>query len=92
MVDNQDKFVGELLEMSSNNMSSNNTLFTRDKYTKLFEDVKQVKEDTKIIGKDIKLLKQYEVLKIANMENLIRKKTHDGKQEFLFYYDFFLYC
>jgi len=40
MVDNQDKFVNELLEMSSNNISSNNTLFTRNKYTKLLEDGK----------------------------------------------------
>jgi hypothetical protein len=43
MVDNQDEFVSELLEMSSNNTSSSNTLFTRDNYTKLLEDVKQAK-------------------------------------------------
>ena len=61
-------------------MSSNNTLFTRDRYTKLLEDVKQVKENTEIIGKDRNLLKQYGVLKVANVEKLIRKKTHDGKQ------------
>ena len=66
--------------MSSNNMSSNNTLFTRDTYTKLLEDVKQVKENTEMIGKDRNLLKQYDVLKVANLEKLIRKKTHDGKQ------------
>jgi hypothetical protein len=66
--------------MSSNNMSSNNTLFTRDTYTKLLEDVKQVKENTEMIGKDRNLLKQYDVLKVANVEKLIRKKTHDGKQ------------
>ena len=80
MVDNQDKFVSILSEMSSNNMSSNNTLFTRDKYTKLLEDVKQVKENTEMIGKDRNLLKQYDALKVANVEKLIRKKTHDGKQ------------
>lgn len=80
MVDNQDKFVSELLEMSSNNMSSNNTLFTRDKYTKLLEDAKQAMGNTIIIGKDGNLLKQYEVLIIANVEKLIRKKTHDGTQ------------
>ena len=80
MVDNQDKFVSELSEMSSNNMSSNNTLFTRDKYIKLLEDVKQVKENTEMIGKDRNLLKQYDVLKVAKVEKLIRKKTHDGKQ------------
>jgi hypothetical protein len=61
-------------------MSSNNTLFTRDKYTKLLEDVKQDKENTEMIGKDRNLLKQYDVLKVANLEKLIRKKTHDGKQ------------
>ena len=61
-------------------MSSNNTLFTRDRYTKLLEDVKQVKENTEIIDKDKNLLKQYGVLKVANVEKLIRKKTHDGKQ------------
>ena len=61
-------------------MSSNNTLFTRDTYTKLLEDVKQVKENTEMIGKDRNLLKQYDVLKVANVEKLIRKKTHDGKQ------------
>jgi hypothetical protein len=66
--------------MSSNNMSSNNTLFTRDTYTKLLEDVKQVKENTEMIGKDRNLLKQYDVLKVANVEKFIRKKTHDGKQ------------
>jgi hypothetical protein len=66
--------------MSSNNMSSNNTLFTRDTYTKLLEDVKQVKENTEMIGKDRNLLKQYDVLKVANVEKLIRKKTYDGKQ------------
>jgi hypothetical protein len=54
--------------MSSNNMSSNNTLFTRDKYTKLLEDVKQVKENTEMIGKDRNLLKQYDALKVANVE------------------------
>ena len=80
MIDNQDKSVSELSEMSSNNMSSNNTLFTRDKYIKLLEDVKQVKENTEMIGKDRNLLKQYDVLKVANMEKFIRKKTHDGKQ------------
>ena len=80
MVDNHDKFVSELLEMSSNNMSSNNRLFTRDKYTKLFEDVKEVKENTEMIGKDRNFLKQYDVLKVANVEKFIRKKTHDGKQ------------
>ena len=81
MVDNQDKFVNELLEMSSNNTSSNNTLFTRDKYTKLLKDVKQVTENTEMIGKDRNLLKQYGVLKVANVgEKLIRKKTYDGKQ------------
>ena len=80
MIDNQDKSVSELSEMSSNNMSSNNTLFTRDKYIKLLEDVKQVKENTEMIGKDRNLLKQYDVLKVANVEKLIRKKTHDGKQ------------
>ena len=57
MVDNQDKFVSELSEMSSNN-----TLFTRDKYINLLEDVKQVKENTEMIGKDRNLLKQYGVL------------------------------
>jgi hypothetical protein len=80
MIDNQDKSVSELSEMSSNNMSSNNTLFTRDKYIKLLEDVKQVKENTEMIGKDRNLLKQYDVLKVANVDKLIRKKTHDGKQ------------
>ena len=80
MVDNQDKFVSELLEMSSNNMSSNNTLFTRDKYTKLLEDVKQAKENTKMIRKDRNSLKQHDVLKVTNVEKFIRKKTHDGKQ------------
>jgi hypothetical protein len=50
MVDNQDKFVSELSEVSSYNMSSNNALFTRDKYTKLLEDVKQATENTKMIG------------------------------------------
>ena len=49
-------------------MSSNNTLFTRDKYTKLLEDVKQVKENTEMIGKDRNLLKQYDALKVANVE------------------------
>jgi hypothetical protein len=66
--------------MSSNNMSSNNTLFTRDKYTKLLEDVKQAKENTKMIGKDRNSLKQHDVLKVTNVEKCIRKKTHDGKQ------------
>ena len=80
MIDNQDKSVSELSEMSSNNMSSNNTLFTRDKYIKLLEDVKQVKENTEMIGKDKSLLKQHDVLKIANVKRLTRKKTHDGKQ------------
>jgi len=80
MVDNQEKFVSELLEMSSNNISSNNTLFTRNKYTKLLEDVKEAKLNTKMIGKNRNLLKQYDVLKVANVEKLIRKKTHDGKQ------------
>ena len=80
MVDNQDKFVSELLEMSSYNKSSNNALFTRNKYTKLLQDVKQATENTDIIGKDRNLLKQYDVLKVANVEKLIRKKTYDGKQ------------
>jgi hypothetical protein len=31
-------------------MSSNNALFTRDKYSKLLEDVKQATENTKMIG------------------------------------------
>ena len=44
MVDNQDEFVSELLEISSNNTSSSNTLYTRDNYTQLLEDVKQAKE------------------------------------------------
>ena len=61
-------------------MSSNNTLFTRDKYIKLLEDVKQVKENTEMIGKYRSLLKQHDVLKVANVDKLIRKKTHDGKQ------------
>jgi len=64
MVDNQDTFVSELLQMSSNNMSSNNALFTKDKYTKLLEDVKQDTENTEMIGKDRNLLKQYDVLKV----------------------------
>jgi hypothetical protein len=33
-----------------------------------------------MIGKDRNLLKQYDVLKVANLEKLIKKKTHDGKQ------------
>jgi hypothetical protein len=33
-----------------------------------------------MIGKDRNLLKQYDALKVANVEKLIRKKTHDGKQ------------
>jgi hypothetical protein len=34
-----------------------------------------------MIGKDRNLLKQYGVLKVANVgEKLIRKKTYDGKQ------------
>ena len=45
-----------------------------------------------MIEKDRNLLKQYDVLKVANVDKLIRKKTHDGKQPFLFYFDFFLYC
>ena len=80
MVDNQDTFVSEPLEMSSNNTSSRNTLFTRDNDTKLPEDVKQAKGNTKMIEKDRNLLKQYDVLKVTNVEKLIRKKTHDGKQ------------
>ena len=61
-------------------MSSSNALFTRDKYTKLLEDVKQATENTEMIGKDRNLLKQYGILKVANVEKLIRKKTYDGKQ------------
>jgi hypothetical protein len=34
--------------MSSDNTSSSNTLFTRDNYAKLLEDVKQAKENTTI--------------------------------------------
>jgi hypothetical protein len=50
-------------------MSSNNALFTRDKHTKLLEDVKQATENTEMIGKDRNLLKQYGVLKVLTWKN-----------------------
>jgi hypothetical protein len=46
----------------------------------ILEGVKQVKENTKMIGKDRNSLKQHDVLKVTNVEKFIRKKTHDGKQ------------
>jgi hypothetical protein len=46
----------------------------------MLEDVKQAKENTEMIGKYRSLLKQHDVLKIANVKKLTRQKTHDGKQ------------
>jgi hypothetical protein len=72
MVDNRDKFVSELLElleMSSNNTSSKTHYLQGTNIP-----------NTEMIGKDRSLLKQHDVLKIANVKRITRKKTHDGKQ------------
>ena len=69
-VDTQDRFYNEILDMSTNISSANNTLFSKERIQTLIGGVKQEKDGTKPSGKERTLLKQYEILTAGNLEKL----------------------
>ena len=76
MVDQEDKFYQEVLDLSRNNTSQHNVLYTRTKLDDLIQKVKIAKRVTVKTDQDRHLLKKYDVVQVAGIEKLIRKQQN----------------
>ncbi len=78
MVDQQDRFFQEILELSRNNTSQHNVLHTKDKIQELISKVQKAKSVSIKNDQDRHLLKKYDVVQVSGLEKLIRRQQ-DGE-------------
>jgi hypothetical protein len=69
------KFHDEVIKLLDDNKSTNNIIFTRERYNKTIHSVKEAKSVTKKTQLQRYLTKKYDVLEIAGIEKLVRKGT-----------------
>ncbi|CAG2256746.1 unnamed protein product [Mytilus edulis] len=68
------KFNDEIIKLcDDNNKSSNNSLFTRERYRETIGNVKKAKLSSKKTALQRYFLRQYDILSVAGIEKLIRK-------------------
>ena len=69
------KFYDEVIKLLDDNKSTNNIIFTRERYNETIYSVKEAKSVTKKTQLQRYLTKKYDVLEIAVIEKLVRKGT-----------------
>ena len=69
------KFHDEVIKLLDDNKSTNNIIFTRERYNETIHSVKEAKSVTKKTQLQRYLTKKYDVLEIAGIEKLVRKGT-----------------
>ncbi|CAG2253458.1 unnamed protein product [Mytilus edulis] len=67
------KFHDEIIKLCDDNKSSNNSIFTRERYRETIGNVKEAKLSSKKTALQRYFLRQYDVLSVAGIEKLIRK-------------------
>ncbi|CAG2209913.1 KRAB-A domain-containing protein 2 [Mytilus edulis] len=67
------KFHDEIIKLCDDNKSSNNSIFTRERYRETIGNVKEAKLSSKKTALQRYFLRQYDILSVAGIEKLIRK-------------------
>ena len=78
MVDQQDRFYREVLELSRNNTSKHNVLYTKEKVDELIDKVLHAKTVLKKNDQERHLLKKFDVMQVSGMQKLIRRQLNEG--------------
>jgi hypothetical protein len=77
MVDQQDRFYREVLELSRNNTSTkHNVLYTKEKVDELIYKVLHAKTVLKKNDKERHLLKKFDVMQVSEMQKLLRRQLN----------------
>ena len=69
------KFHDEVIKLLDDNKSTNNIIFTRERYNETIHSVKEAQSVTKKTQLQWYLTKKYDALEIAGIEKLVRKGT-----------------
>ena len=67
------KFHDEIIKLCDDNKSSNNSIFTRERYRETIGNVKEAKLSSKKTALQRYFLRQYDVLSVAGIENSFAK-------------------
>ena len=78
MIDQQDRFYREVLELSRNNTSKHNVLYTKEKVDELIDKVLHAKTVLKKNDQERHLLKKFDVMQVSGMQKLIRRQLNEG--------------
>ena len=78
MVDQQDRFYREVLELSRNNTSKHNVLYTKEKVDEFIDKVLHAKTVLKKNDQERHLLKKFDVMQVSGMQKLIRRQLNEG--------------
>lgn len=70
MANVEEKFHEAIMNLLDNSRSSNNSIFTRERYAETISNVKEAKLNTTKTPLQRYLLRKYNVLKVAGIENL----------------------
>jgi hypothetical protein len=70
MVDQQDRFYREVLELSRNNTSKHNVLYTKEKVDELIDKVLHAKTVFKKYDQERHLLKKFDIMQVSGMQKL----------------------
>jgi hypothetical protein len=78
MADQQNRFYREVLELSRNNTSKHNVLYTKEKVDELVDKVLHAKTVLKKNYQERHLLKKFDVMQVSGMQKLIRRQLNEG--------------
>jgi hypothetical protein len=78
MVDQQDRFYREVLELSRNNTSKHNVLYTKEKVDELIDKVLHAKTVLKKNDQERHLLKKFDVMQVSGMQKFMRRQLSEG--------------
>jgi hypothetical protein len=70
MANVEEKFHEAIMNLLDNNRFSNNSIFTRERYTETISNVKEATLNTTKTPLQRYLLRKYDVLEVAGIENL----------------------
>jgi hypothetical protein len=78
MVDQQNRFYCEVLELSRNNTSKHKVLYTKENVDVLIDKVLHAKTVLKKNDQERHLLKKFDVMQVSGMQKLIRRQLNEG--------------
>ena len=78
MVDQQNRFYCEVLELSRNNTSKHKVLYTKENVDELIDKVLHAKTVLNKNDQERHLLKKFDVMQVSGMQKLIRRQLNEG--------------